>query len=70
MTGSTVEVLPSGAVLGGDVVGLNVRTDINDTVFEQVQNAWYEHSVLRFRAGMITGQCIAVDGGSGEAVNY
>ncbi len=49
MTGSTIEVVPSGAALGADIVGLNVRADVNEAIFEQILEAWYEHSVLRFR---------------------
>ena len=45
----TVEVAPSGAALGADIVGLDVKNDINDAVFSQILDAWHDHNVLRFR---------------------
>ncbi len=44
-----IDVVPSGAALGADIVGLNVKTDVDDGVFRQILDAWYAHSVLRFR---------------------
>jgi len=44
-----VDVVPSGAALGADIVGINLQTDVDDKVFSQIEDAWHAHSVLRFR---------------------
>ena len=50
MTGTVgkIEVVPTGAPLGADIKGANLR-DIDDATFAVILDAWREHSVLRFR---------------------
>jgi len=44
-----VRVLPTGAALGADIEGLDLRAGIDDEAFAKVLDAWSTHSVLRFR---------------------
>lgn len=49
----TIGVVPSGAALGADITAvdgtpLNVRA-VNDESFAEIERAWTEHLVLRFR---------------------
>ena len=43
------EVIPSGAALGADIVGLDLTPEIDSAVFDCVIDAWDKHLVLRFR---------------------
>ena len=43
------DVTPSGAALGADIVGLDLKQKIDNDVFDRVMDAWDEHLVLRFR---------------------
>jgi len=44
-----IQVVPSGAALGADIVGLDLREELTPEVFAKVLKAWDEHLVLRFR---------------------
>jgi taurine dioxygenase len=48
------EVIPSGAALGADIVGLDLTQEINSTVFDRMIDAWDKHLVLRFRNQNLT----------------
>ena len=48
------EVIPSGAALGADIVGLDLKKPIDKETFERVIDAWNEHLVLRFRNQMLS----------------
>lgn len=43
-----LEVIPSGAALGADIRGIDLRR-IDDTAFALIHKAWMDHKVLRFR---------------------
>ncbi len=43
-----VEVVPSGAKLGADILGVDLRR-MDDRTFQLIHRAWLEHLVLRFR---------------------
>jgi taurine dioxygenase len=45
---TSIEVLPTGAALGAEVRGLDLRS-IDDAAFAAVHQAWLDHSVLLFR---------------------
>ncbi len=45
---TTVEVLPSGAALGADIRGVDLRA-VDDAAFAVIHRAWLDHKVLRFR---------------------
>ena len=47
--GSSIEVIPSGAALGAEIVGLDLSGEVDDANFEKVLQAWADHLVLRFR---------------------
>ena len=47
---SAFEVVPSGAKLGAEIVGLDLRDPLDALTFAQVEQAWYDHGVMRFRA--------------------
>jgi len=44
-----IEVVPSGAALGADIVGVDLRQRLDDVVFADIEAAWHQHCVLRFR---------------------
>ncbi|MBL6596021.1 MAG: TauD/TfdA family dioxygenase [Candidatus Puniceispirillum sp.] len=48
------EVIPTGAALGADIVGLDLTQEIDSSVFKKVISAWDEHLVLRFRNQNLT----------------
>ena len=57
MTSSTsVKVVPTGAALGADIVGLDLRK-IDDATFAAILDAWHQHSVLRFRGQDLDDGC-------------
>ncbi len=46
--GSAVEVIPSGAALGADVVGFDIK-NFSDEEFADIHQAWLDHLILRVR---------------------
>jgi taurine dioxygenase len=44
-----VEVKPSGAPLGADIEGCDLRAPLDAKTFAQIEKAWFDHQVLRFR---------------------
>lgn len=47
--GPDIQVVPSGAALGAEIVGLDLAGEIDDAAFAIVRQAWADHLVLRFR---------------------
>lgn len=45
----TIEVIPTGAALGAEMRGLDLREPLSPETFDAVQQAWYDHTVLLFR---------------------
>jgi taurine dioxygenase len=45
---AAIDVIPTGAALGAEVKGSDLR-DLNDTAFTRVLQGWHDHSVLLFR---------------------
>lgn len=43
-----IDVIPTGPAVGAEIKGAELR-DINDETFNQVMQAWHQHSVLLFR---------------------
>ena len=52
---TVIETLPSGAVLGAEVRGIDLRR-INDGAFSAIHHAWLDYSVLLFRGQSLTDQ--------------
>ena len=50
---ATFEVVPTGAALGAEVVGLDVR-DLDATGFDALRQAWLDHKVLLIRNQTLT----------------
>src|ERR1700751_4139270 len=48
-------ISPTGAVLGADIGGLDLKT-IGDADFAEIHRAWLDHLVLRFRGQQLTDQ--------------
>ena len=44
-----VTVAPSGDALGADIEGLDLTRPLDAATFAQVEHAWFDHQVLRFR---------------------
>lgn len=45
---STIRVIPTGAALGADIEGVNLR-DVGDAAFAEILGAWHDNLVIRFR---------------------
>jgi alpha-ketoglutarate-dependent taurine dioxygenase len=50
-----VDVIPTGAVLGATLSGVDLR-DLDDAAFARVMQAWHDHSVLLFRDQVLSDQ--------------
>lgn len=44
-----ITVIPTGAALGADVVGVDLSKPVAPEIFRQIEDAWHAHLVLRFR---------------------
>jgi taurine dioxygenase len=53
-----VEVVPSGAKLGADILGVDLRR-MDDRTFQLIHQAWLEHLVLRFRGQKLDDDVLA-----------
>ena len=42
-------VVPTGASLGADVIGVDLSRRIDSLTFKAIEDAWHQHLVLRFR---------------------
>ena len=42
-------VMPTGAALGADIGGVDLRQPLDDAAFAAIERAWMDHQVLRFR---------------------
>jgi alpha-ketoglutarate-dependent taurine dioxygenase len=54
-----IEVKPSDAVLGADIAGVDLKSDVTDDVFAGILDAWYRYSVLRFRGQSLDDDSLA-----------
>jgi taurine dioxygenase len=45
----TIEVVPTGAPLGADIRGIDLRQTLPESTLGQIYKAWNDHLVLRFR---------------------
>ena len=52
----SMEIRPLSPVLGAEVLGIDLRTTLDDAVANEIREAWRRHQVLLFR-----GQDISVD---------
>ena len=48
-TNNKITVIPSGAALAADVVGVDLSQPVSAAIYTQIRKAWNEHLVLRFR---------------------
>ena len=46
---NNVTVIPTGAALGADVVGVDLSKPLSQDTFRQIEDAWHNHLILRFR---------------------
>ena len=44
-----ITVIPTGAALGADIVGVDLARPMDDATYRQIRQAWLDHLVLRFR---------------------
>lgn len=45
---SSLRVVPTGAALGADIEGVDVR-EVDDSIFAKILQAWHDNLVIRFR---------------------
>ena len=46
---TNITVVPTGAALGADVVGVDLSKPLSQETFRQIEDAWHTHLILRFR---------------------
>ena len=44
-----VTVIPTGASLGADIVGVDLAQPVDGATFKAIEDAWHRHLILRFR---------------------
>ena len=44
-----VTVIPTGASLGADIVGVDLAQPVDGATFKAIEGAWHRHLILRFR---------------------
>ena len=49
VSNTSITVIPTGAALGADIVGVNLSQPISTELCAQIRKAWNDHLVLRFR---------------------
>ncbi|MEM8972848.1 MAG: TauD/TfdA family dioxygenase [Pseudomonadota bacterium] len=54
-----VEVRPTGAALGADIVGVDLQNGISDDAFQRIYKAWNDHLVLRIRGQKLDDEALA-----------
>lgn len=54
MLKQAMSVVPTGAVLGAQIVGVDVSKDLDDATFRRIDDAFNEHGVIFFRDQRIT----------------
>ncbi len=48
-TNTKITVIPTGAALGADIVGVDLSQPIPHETYAQIRKAWNDHLILRFR---------------------
>lgn len=54
-----IEVKPTGAALGADIIGVDLKAGISDDDFRQIYKAWNDHLVLRIRGQQLDDEALA-----------
>lgn len=66
----TIEVIPTEAPIGADVVGVDFE-NLSDLQLAEVRQAWLDHSVVRFRGTKVSDEAqVAFTGRLGEFVKH
>ena len=50
----SIEVIPTGAVLGAEIRGINLAKSLDDATFAAIERAYNDHGVIFFRDQQIT----------------
>lgn len=54
MQQAKLRIEPTGAALGADVVGLDLSQPVDEATFKDIEAAWHDHIVLRYRDQHLT----------------
>ena len=54
-----IEVKPTGAALGADIIGIDLKAGIDDAAFKKIYQAWNDHLVLRIRGQQLDDEALA-----------
>ena len=54
-----IRIAPTGGALGADIVGIDLRRDIDNAEFRRIEDAWHDHLVLRFRGQVLDDDALA-----------
>jgi len=52
----TIQVKPTGAALGAEIIGADLTKPLDDAAFEQIRAPFYQHEVLYFRGQPLSDQ--------------
>jgi len=52
--GSKIDLRRGNAPIGAEIVGVDLAQELDDAAFEQIRNAYYEHSIIVFRDQHLT----------------
>jgi len=50
----SIQVKPSGAALGAEIIGTDLTRPLDDATFAQIRDAFYQHEVIYFRGQELT----------------
>src|SRR6202165_3728988 len=50
----TLAVRPLSPALGAEIIGVDLREDIDDHVFTQIRDAWHQHLVILLRGQQLS----------------
>jgi taurine dioxygenase len=56
---NSIQVVPTGCALGADIVGVDLRGEIDTATFQTILDAWSQHLVLRFRGQSLDDDALA-----------
>ena len=49
-----IEVRPTGAAMGAEILGVDLSTDVDEATFQQIVDAWHQYEVVFFRDQKLT----------------
>src|SRR5262249_14211349 len=54
VVGAKIDIRRGAAPVGAEIVGVDLAQDLDETTFQAIRNAYYEHSIIVFRDQHLT----------------